>query len=225
MNKTPDHEEFLVVTHWEAEEHHNTWTRSDASSVPPTAGGPPDFLLGPGEFHTYEVVHTAGSSGSASGGLVRCFILEGALLAWSLKTKTGIAQENALVIDLRDLAFWQPGRNWTSCSPSFAAGIVKASGSMSLLRREIIVLPPINHPGGLHENETATELNIWRRSFRRNGYWFQRLLPHAHHGGRPGAGCRVGFARTVSGASACSLGIQFQFAPISSLKSVRARTI
>ena len=30
MHKTPDHEEFLVVTHWETEEDHHTWTRSDA---------------------------------------------------------------------------------------------------------------------------------------------------------------------------------------------------
>ncbi len=30
MHKTPDHEDFLVVTHWETEEHHHTWTRSDA---------------------------------------------------------------------------------------------------------------------------------------------------------------------------------------------------
>ena len=49
MTKTPDHEEFLVVTHWDTEEHHQTWTRSDAFRSA-HAGGPPDFLLGGGEF-------------------------------------------------------------------------------------------------------------------------------------------------------------------------------
>ena len=57
MRNTPEHEEFLVVTHWETEEHHHTWTRSDAFRSA-HAGGPPDFLLGPREFHTYEVAHT-----------------------------------------------------------------------------------------------------------------------------------------------------------------------
>ena len=65
MHKTPDHEEFLVVTHWETEEDHHTWTRSDAFRSA-HAGGPPDFLLGPGAFHTYEVVHRLEASGTAA---------------------------------------------------------------------------------------------------------------------------------------------------------------
>ena len=65
MHKTPDHEDFLVVTHWETEEHHHTWTRSDAFRSA-HAGGPPDFLLGPGEFHTYEVVHRLEASDTAA---------------------------------------------------------------------------------------------------------------------------------------------------------------
>jgi heme-degrading monooxygenase HmoA len=65
MNNTPEHEDFLVVTHWESEEHHHTWTRSDAFRSA-HAGGPPDFLLGPGEFHTYDVVHRLEASGAAA---------------------------------------------------------------------------------------------------------------------------------------------------------------
>ena len=65
MRQTPDHEEFLVVTHWQSEEHHRTWIRSDAF-LSAHAGGPPDFVQGPGEFHTYEVVHRLEPAGATA---------------------------------------------------------------------------------------------------------------------------------------------------------------
>lgn len=53
LTREGDHEEYLVVTHWESKEAHHGWTRSEAFRQA-HAGPRPDFLLG-GEFSTYEV--------------------------------------------------------------------------------------------------------------------------------------------------------------------------
>lgn len=82
------------------------------------------------------------------------------------ETKTGIAQENALVIDLRDLGILATGPELDKLFAKFCSRNSQSIWQYELTPGgEIIVLPPIDHPGGLHENETATELNIWRRSF------------------------------------------------------------
>lgn len=80
--------------------------------------------------------------------------------------KARIVPDDALVIDLRDLGLLATG---IEPEKLFAKFCVRNSQSVLQYELtpegEIVVLPPINHPGGLHENETATELNIWRRGF------------------------------------------------------------
>ena len=49
-----DHEEYLVVTHWESEEAHDQWTRSE-SFKQAHSGPPADFIMGHGEFSSYQV--------------------------------------------------------------------------------------------------------------------------------------------------------------------------
>ena len=49
-----DHEEYLVVSHWESEKHHNEWTRSDSFRAA-HSGPPTDYIMGRGEFISYEV--------------------------------------------------------------------------------------------------------------------------------------------------------------------------
>ena len=77
-----------------------------------------------------------------------------------------IAPDDALVIDLRDLGI---SATWPEMEKLFAKFCERNSQSIWQYELtpegEIIVLPPINHPGGVHENETATELNIWTRGF------------------------------------------------------------
>ena len=55
LNKDADHEEYLVVTHWESEDAFKAWTQSDsfrqAHSGPPLEG-----LMGHGEFNGYDVL-------------------------------------------------------------------------------------------------------------------------------------------------------------------------
>ena len=49
-----DHEEYLVVTHWESKEAHHEWTRSEAFKAA-HSGPRADFLAGHPEFGAYEV--------------------------------------------------------------------------------------------------------------------------------------------------------------------------
>ena len=81
-------------------------------------------------------------------------------------TTVRIAPDDALVIDLRDLGI---SATWPEMEKLFAKFCERNSQSIWQYELtpegEIIVLPPINHPGGMHENETATELNIWTRGF------------------------------------------------------------
>ncbi|MPZ13155.1 MAG: antibiotic biosynthesis monooxygenase [Chloroflexi bacterium] len=49
-----EHEEYVVVTHWESEATHAAWTHSDAFRAA-HAGARADFLLGPGEVKRYDV--------------------------------------------------------------------------------------------------------------------------------------------------------------------------
>ena len=50
----PEHEEYLVVSRWESEEHHNQWLRSD-SFKQAHSGPPADYIMGHGEFRSYEI--------------------------------------------------------------------------------------------------------------------------------------------------------------------------
>ncbi len=49
-----EHEEYLVVTHWESKEAHDQWTRSE-SFKQAHSGPPADFIMGHGEFSSYQV--------------------------------------------------------------------------------------------------------------------------------------------------------------------------
>lgn len=53
-DRSPEHEEYLVVTHWESQEAHNQWVESD-SFKRAHSGPPSDFILGPGELGSYDV--------------------------------------------------------------------------------------------------------------------------------------------------------------------------
>ena len=55
-----DHDEYLVVTHWESREAHDLWTRSE--SFREAHSGPrSDFIVGHPEFGGYEVRLTSHS--------------------------------------------------------------------------------------------------------------------------------------------------------------------
>ena len=49
-----EHEEYLVVSRWELEEHHNQWLRSD-SFKQAHSGPPTDYIMGHGEFSSYQI--------------------------------------------------------------------------------------------------------------------------------------------------------------------------
>ena len=49
-----EHEEFLVVSHWESADAHEQWTKSEAFRKA-HSGMRSDFILGPGAFSSYEV--------------------------------------------------------------------------------------------------------------------------------------------------------------------------
>ena len=49
-----EHEEYLVVSHWESSEAHSEWTRSEAFRRAHT-GMASDFIMGRGEFSEYDV--------------------------------------------------------------------------------------------------------------------------------------------------------------------------
>ena len=57
-----DTEEFLVVTHWESEETHAEWVRSDAFRQA-HAGPHPEYILGPGQSRSYDVKISYGAEG------------------------------------------------------------------------------------------------------------------------------------------------------------------
>jgi heme oxygenase (staphylobilin-producing) len=61
-----DHEEYLVVTHWESKEAHTRWTQSD-SFRRAHSGPPADYILGHGEFSAYDVVFSSRPQVSAGG--------------------------------------------------------------------------------------------------------------------------------------------------------------
>ncbi|MYC32329.1 MAG: Uma2 family endonuclease [Chloroflexi bacterium] len=80
--------------------------------------------------------------------------------------KARIVPDDALVINLRDLGVLATGPELDRLFAKFCDRNSQSVWQYELTPEgEIVVLPPINHPGGLHENETATELNIWRRGF------------------------------------------------------------
>ncbi len=54
LDRDAEHEEYLVVGHWESKEAHDEWTRSEAFRQA-HAGPHPGFLMGRGEFHSYDV--------------------------------------------------------------------------------------------------------------------------------------------------------------------------
>ena len=49
-----EHEEFLVVSHWESADAHEQWTKSEAFRKA-HSGMRADFIMGPGQFSSYEV--------------------------------------------------------------------------------------------------------------------------------------------------------------------------
>ncbi len=54
LEKEEDHEEYLVVTHWESEDAHVQWVRSE-SFQRAHAGMRLDYILGHGESANYDV--------------------------------------------------------------------------------------------------------------------------------------------------------------------------
>ena len=78
----------------------------------------------------------------------------------------GIAPDDALVINLRDLGITATGPELETLFVKFANRNSGSSWQYELTPAgEIVAMAPINHPGGWHENDTATELNIWARGF------------------------------------------------------------
>ena len=49
-----NHEEFLVVSHWDSAEAHDQWTKSEAFRRA-HSGMRADFMMGPGEFSAFDV--------------------------------------------------------------------------------------------------------------------------------------------------------------------------
>ncbi len=84
----------------------------------------------------------------------------------STAAKINIAPDDALVVDLRDLGILATGAELEKLFAKFCSRNSQSVWQYELSPEgEIIAMPPVNHPGGLHENETATELNVWRRDF------------------------------------------------------------
>ena len=54
LEREAEHEEYLVVTHWESKETHAQWLQSEAFRRA-HSGARADFILGPGEVSNYEV--------------------------------------------------------------------------------------------------------------------------------------------------------------------------
>ena len=61
--KDSDCEEYLIVTHWESKDAHHEWTRSEAFRQA-HSGPRADFLLGPGEFNSYDVKLSSSPDGT-----------------------------------------------------------------------------------------------------------------------------------------------------------------
>ena len=77
-----------------------------------------------------------------------------------------IAPDDALVIDLRDLGIAATGPELENLFRKFCCRNSASIWQYELTPAgEIIAMAPINYPGGPHENDTATELNIWTRGF------------------------------------------------------------
>ena len=49
-----DHEEYLVVSHWETKDAHDQWTQSEAFRLAHT-GLRSDYIMGRGEFSAYDL--------------------------------------------------------------------------------------------------------------------------------------------------------------------------
>ena len=62
QNSEADHEEYLVVTHWDSKENNDQWT-SSASFRKAHSGEHPSFIIG-GESHTYDVRISSSPEGS-----------------------------------------------------------------------------------------------------------------------------------------------------------------
>lgn len=57
-----EHEEFLVVSHWESPEAHDDWTHSEAFRRA-HSGMRSDFIMGPGAASAYEVCLVSQANG------------------------------------------------------------------------------------------------------------------------------------------------------------------
>lgn len=58
-----DHDEYLVVTHWDSKEAHHMWTRSEAFKEA-HSGPRADFIVGHPEFSAYDVRLMSDSTGA-----------------------------------------------------------------------------------------------------------------------------------------------------------------
>lgn len=77
-----------------------------------------------------------------------------------------IAPDGALVIDLRDLGILATGPELEKLFSKFCSRNGQGIWQYELTPEgEIIAMPPVNHPGGFHENDSATDLRIWSREF------------------------------------------------------------
>lgn len=77
-----------------------------------------------------------------------------------------IAPDSALIIDLRDLGILATGPELEKLFAKFCSRNGQSIWQYELTPEgEIIAMPPVNHPGGFHENDSATDLRIWSREF------------------------------------------------------------
>ena len=106
----------------------------------------------------------------------------------------GIAPDDALVINLRDLGVTATGSELEKLFVKFANRNSGSSWQYELTPAgEIVAMAPINHPGGWHENDTATELNIWARGFGGMATGANAFYRMPVTGGAPGSRCGLGF--------------------------------
>jgi Uma2 family endonuclease len=80
--------------------------------------------------------------------------------------KARIAPDDALVIDLRDLDIFATGLELEKLFLKFCRRNSRSVWQYELTPDgEIIAMPPVNRPGGFHENDSSTDLRIWSREF------------------------------------------------------------
>ena len=80
--------------------------------------------------------------------------------------KIRIAPDDALIVNLRDLGILATGAELEKLFAKFCSRNSQSIWQYELTPEgEIIAMPPVNHPGRFHENDSATDLRIWSREF------------------------------------------------------------